>query len=91
MSTWKVILFVNIVLGLLVSLLWNGVLSNSVFTFKNWGGSLALISLLAAPVDLLLAAILFAFKKRQWAKGMLFSGLIFLAVLAIGYAVSKLL
>lgn len=90
MSTWKIILVVNIVLGLLVSLLWNGVISNSEFTLKNWGGSLALISLLAAPIDVLIAAILFAFKKRAWAKGMFFSGLFFFAVLVVGYAAVKL-
>jgi hypothetical protein len=84
------IIIVNMVSAVLLAILWSAYLTRSGISLKNVYSSLALISLIAAPVDLVAGLVCLALSKKVWASALLWSGAIFAFILVIGFAAAKM-
>jgi hypothetical protein len=82
------ILAANISLGIFIALIWTFNSRNS--SFKDFFGALALIGLVAAPIDLVAGLLLALFKQKTWAYGMLWSAAFFAAVMVFAFLSAKI-
>lgn len=87
MNRYKILL-INTALGLVISLVWASSISEDAFSAKNIFATYALISLVAAPVDLVAGLVMLIAKKKETAIGFLLSAAAFVLIIAIVYFVS---
>lgn len=81
---YKVFLY-SVALGLVMAVVWTAGVSLENGILKDYLAAFSLISMLAAPVDLVAALITWLFKRKEWALGLLLSGVFYSMILVISY------
>ena len=84
------IIIVNIASAAIPAILFSAFLIDSGISIKNINSSLALICLVAAPVDLVAGLVCLALNKKVWASALLWLSAVFALILAICYGAAKM-
>jgi ABC-type spermidine/putrescine transport system permease subunit II len=75
----------NALLALIIALFWGFGLAKGSSNMKDLFAALTFISMVAAPVDAVIGLLLLLFRRKEWARGMLMSALLFTIILILGY------